>query len=215
MFAKFFFRSVAMLVVVALLATASNAAEAVIITIDFEDLAVPVGGQINPPEGVAVVSQGFNFAPGPANLATGLGDIHIHHDSNGRGPKNGTNVGGTHSDVVVTNAGGSAFSLFSFDYAGWSQPELNIVVTGTFQGGGTIATTFIPDGVNDGTGPLADFENFSLGTDWVNLQGVTFEDGDSFVLDNITVGTIPEPSTVVLLLTAAIGFLGIVWRRRK
>ncbi len=34
-------------------------------------------------------------------------------------------------------------------------------------------------------------------------------------LDNVSVVAVPEPSTIILLLTGALGFLGIAWRRRK
>jgi len=186
-------------------------AQAVII--DFEDLAVPIGGQINPPAGVGVVSQGFNYAPGP--LGGPLNDIHIHHNLNGLGPKNGTNVGGTHDDVVVTHIGNIAFSLASFDYAGFNLPELLVSVVGTFQGGGNIFAAFAPDNVNDGPGPLVDFETFNLGAGWINLTSVSFQDGQNFVLDNIVVTPVPEPSTYLLFSLGILCIIGMGYRQRK
>ncbi len=54
-----------------------------------------------------------------------------------------------------------------------------------------------------------------------NVDGELVQLGDAMayggtgIIVGTTVGIIPEPSTIILLLTGALGFLGIAWRRRK
>ena len=45
--------------------------------------------------------------------------------------------------------------------------------------------------------------------------GVDNHIADSLIFDNLSVSSIPEPSTVVLLLTAGVGLLAYAWRKRK
>ena len=45
--------------------------------------------------------------------------------------------------------------------------------------------------------------------------GVDNHIADSLIFDNLSVSSIPEPSTVVLLLTAGVGLLAYAWRKRR
>jgi len=75
---------------------------------------------------------------------------------------------------------------------------------------GTVDLT--TDGVNDGTGPLADFQTFTFDDRFRNLYRVELSTG-GFSLDNVVVGGIPEPSAGGLVLLGALCGLG--WRRLR
>lgn len=198
-----------------------GAGPALAIGVDFEDLAIPVNGQINPAAGVGIVSQGFNFTPGPNN-ASGLNDLHIYHPGSSIGPNNGTQVGASHDDVVLTSVSGAAFSLSSFDFAGFPNGnEIAFTVTGSLAGGGNIVANFTPDGIVDGVGGRPDFETFALGAGWNNLTSVTWSHTGAgttqglFGLDNINTNPVPEPGTVALFALGVLGVAGVARRRRK
>src|SRR5438094_604102 len=114
--------SVVCLAVIALLSIGGGGVCAGTIKIDFEDLGVALGTQLNPAAGVGVTSRGFPYTPGPNN-ASGFNDLHIGSES--FFPSNGTTVGGSHDDVVLTagpTVAGGKFTLVSFDFAGWPDP---------------------------------------------------------------------------------------------
>lgn len=137
-------------------------------------------------------------------------------------PSNGTQYIGLDPSIIVMSRIDSApFRLSSFDAA---EGFLNggapiafaskLLIEGNVFGGGTMTFTIDFDGVNDGVGPLVDFQTFALPTTFTNLSSVTFsgltangEPGVAlFSLDNITV---PEPATIILLLSG----LGILFTR--
>jgi hypothetical protein len=187
------------------------------LVIDFEDLGVPPGGQLNPPSGVSVTSHGFTYTPGPNN-AGGFNDLHI--GSANIFPYNGTTVGVTHDDVILRHATGAPFSLQAFDFAGWPVgSEIPFSVVGALAGGGAIVANFTPDGIVNGPGGAVDFQTFTLGVGWSNLDRVTWNHSGAgtttglFGLDNIVVNGIPEPGTFALL--AATLLLGCGFHRRS
>ena len=132
--------------------------------------------------------------------------------------------------VTMTSASGGTFTLLSFDgaelflddaaaSAGNFANAERIRVVGNFAGGGSIQADFILDGLKDGAGGLNDFEAFSFDANWTGLTSVVWSgivEGNlaSMAFDNINVvaGSVPEPSTLLLLGTAAL--LGFATRRR-
>ena len=163
--------------------------------VDFEDLGIAVGTQISPPSGVGVTSQGFDYTPGPSN--PGINDLHVTNQES-FWSFNGTTVGGTHDDVVLTKSGGGTFSLSSFDFAGFpSGNEVPFTVTGLRGDATTIVQGFAPDGLVDGPGGVVDFETFVVTGDWSNLVSVTWDHTGAgtlqglFAVDNIAVDQDP------------------------
>jgi hypothetical protein len=117
---------------------------------------------------------------------------------------------------VFTN--GTLFDLNSVDLAEYSTVAVALygVQTVHFVGyhtdGSTIETDLTPDGIIDGTGPLADFQTFTF-TGWNNLTRVDIPTY-GWSLDNLVVTPAPEPETIWLGVLGA-GLLLFVCKRRK
>lgn len=127
---------------------------------------------------------------------------------------------------TISRVGGSAFNLDSFEGAesftthGAGQIDL----LGTLWGGGTVSASFTLDQINDGTGPLTDFQAFVLPSTFQNLTSVRFtgttnplKNSDWFSVENIVVNetaAVPEPTSMLLLGTGLLA-VGIGrWRRQ-
>jgi hypothetical protein len=117
---------------------------------------------------------------------------------------------------LATISSSTPFNLDSGYFTGAYNDGLNVTVQGYF---GSTPTGSVSFTVNT-TGPT--FETLNLygitsvtfsssgGTD----AGSPFGDGTQFVLDNLSVNTIPEPSTYALFSIGAIGMM-MVMRRKK
>ena len=120
---------------------------------------------------------------------------------------------------------GTPFILLSFDAAEYvtNYPgPVSLLVVGYKGMGVTVTNVFTTDGVNDGTGPLNDFETLHLGPEFVGLYHVdVFSQNGSpltqgFSVDNVLISGVPEPSAGALaLLGAACAFGRSRIRRRR
>ncbi|NVN90938.1 MAG: hypothetical protein HXX11_10080 [Desulfuromonadales bacterium] len=138
------------------------------------------------------------------------------------GPGNGTHYLMTQNGDVpisVSSVSGHPFNLYSFQYA---EQQINnyyapyVTVTGHLLGGNTVRATFLLDGINDGSGPLADFQTGILPDSFHNLISVDFVAPNylRYSLDNISVDATPTPIPAAVWLFAS-GLMGMIGLRRK
>jgi len=177
--------------------------------VDFEDLGVASGGQLNPGDNVVVTSGGYDFVNGPTS---NIPDMHF--PNNGFAGLGSTTELVTHGDLLMTQNGGGTFSLNSFDFGSWLVEPSSFTVNGLLSGGGLVSQIFSLDGDN------TTFETFLLNASFTNLVSanwlMTGGNQQTFNIDNINVGSsinaVPLPAAVWLFGPALLGFLGL---RRK
>lgn len=101
---------------------------------------------------------------------------------------------------------GTLFNLLSFDAAEFATNNpgpVSLTVVG-YQGMDIAVTNyFTTDGINDGTGPMQDFQTFLLTSQFVDLYRVEIL-SDRFSIDNVIISGVPEPSTLGLVLLATL-----------
>jgi PEP-CTERM motif len=216
-------------VALALLFCGAEQARATSITIvDFEDLAQPLavtpGTERVLMPAMGVDTRGFHYTPNPLN-GHSFNDLHI---SNAKTDSsyNGSIVGITHNEGILTEKYGGSFSLQKFDFAGFlDDKEISFEVIGDRADTTTIMQTFYPDRLVDGIGGDPDFETFVLDSKWTNLVSVKWKHtgygtirSGLFALDNIVVNkysVVPEPSSITLLGLGILCLLGRGWVARK
>jgi len=107
----------------------------------------------------------------------------------------------------------ATFSLISFDVAEYDTTlpgSVALHVVGYRNDMTIVSTDFTTDGVNDGTGPLQDFQTFYLDSSFVNLGRVDIL-SSRFAIDNVVISGVPEPSAGALTL---LGVTCMLWFRR-
>jgi hypothetical protein len=190
------------------------------VTVDFEDLGVPAGGQIF--DLASYASRGFVFTSGPdAFQVPGFPD-HLHIGSRVSWGYNGTTILLPHGHVLMTVAGGGLFSLQSVHLTGF-QTDLEdpIHVIGVYSDDSTVTSILTLDGHADGPGGDVDFQAFVLPASFADLKRVEFKLNGTGVgnaeglmgIDNIDATPVPEPSTLGLLAMAIPGLLRCRHRR--
>ena len=127
----------------------------------------------------------------------GVSDMFVCFDKNRGGiiqvMKNGTNPGG-----------GSSYAIENCSIAeGGSRLELEMQFD-DFTAGSTVDVNILWDGTVVGT------DSFTWDNDNSNYIGFSARQGDGFVVDDLIIATVPEPTTIGLL-----GLGGLVLRRRK
>lgn len=125
-------------------------------------------------------------------------------------PDNGTpyiQAGSPYDTLVCQFSDGRLFNVISLDVAEYStmfQQPITVQLVGYWPSGASASRLYTTDGVIDGTGPLADFQTFYSQTFFgVNRLEIT---GDTFSLDNLTVGVVPEPASGALILAGGLVF---------
>ena len=205
-------------------ACAGNAVQAATTTLDMNSLGWNIAaGQMT--QGFEVRSSGgFAFVGNSGNCSPQC----AHNGSN--------YVWSGGATIGVRNATGATFDLASFDGAETHMglPSMwagAIQVVGRYADGGSVSTQFVLDGVNDGRGPLDDFQTFRLPSTFSGLTAVSFSvAGGSygqFALDNIVLdgslrslsstlpaGALPEPASLLLTCAALLLSVG-AWRLRR
>jgi len=176
--------------------------------IDFEDLGVAVGTQLNPALNVSQNTGGFTMSSPGA-------DLHFHNQD-GFGDNGTTNMG-AHGLVTATPVGGGTFSLTSFDFDYFIADLGSITITGDKSVGIDVVQVFVTDGFAAPLGGVASYETFLL-AGFTDLIGVTFASGaanvietNGFFIDNIVFST-PEPATIGLL-GFGLALVGVLRRR--
>lgn len=138
-----------------------------------------------------VAVQNFVVTTGSV-LTSYFSSVYIQNAYNSGYPENGGNYLrclSSDKSVIVRHRDRIPFTVESIDLSEYSnvypQPKL-ITITGTKAGGGTVTKQVVTDGVFDGTGPLADFQTFSLGTEFANITELQAS-SPPFMADNIVV----------------------------
>ena len=124
-------------------------------------------------------------------------------------PDNGTGYlqAGLGDSLMFSFLNGSSFSLNSVDLAEFStlyNYPATIQFIGYRSDGSIVTANLTTDGIIDGTGPLADFETFSFGPEFNNLQRVEIP-SYGWCFDNLVV-SVPEPSVSSLMLLGGLLF---------
>ena len=114
---------------------------------------------------------------------------------------------------TLTKSGGTAFSLYSFDFAsgypGNDEAASSLTVTGHRADGATVSEVLTP--------ATQSFETLTLARGFNDLTSVTFDAhgaGNRAAYDNISVSVVPEPS-MALLMVAGLGGLLVARRKRQ
>jgi len=116
--------------------------------------------------------------------------------------------------LTITNLSGAPFALHFVDLAEYSTAfaaPRAIPFIGYKSDGSIVTTTFITDGIIDGSGPLADFETFMFSADFTDLNRVVV-DTYLYSMDNLGVSVVPESSSIAMI--GLVSGIGLFVRRK-
>jgi len=153
--------------------------------IDFEDLGIALGNQINSAPLVGIESGGFLFKP---TLNSSIQDVHAGNNV-AVWSSNGTTILAGHLEIRMSRADGEPFSLERFDFSGW---PINAEGPLTLLASNGAVANYVLDGRADGPGGFADFETFVLSPGFTDVTSVLFlydepSFASPFALDNVCV----------------------------
>jgi hypothetical protein len=127
--------------------------------------------------------------------------------------------------ITLTQTDGAPFSLVSIDLArifAFDPADPTVMFTGSFVGGGTTSETVT---VSTAAGFPGSFETFNSSNGLAGLANLTSLSWDQPVFisgqgglnqfTNITLSTVPEPSSLVVGAVASLLGLGFVWCRHR
>jgi len=196
-----------------ILLLASHGAQAVVLTLDFEEQAEGACASI----GTSFVSQGVQFDKTGNTSGFFACNAGVISNSTSRAIVDANGQ----SQFDMTLASGDPFAFLSFDAGSRLEtPPLRatgIRLTGFINGGGTVATDVVFNG--------DDFENFNL-TGFLNLTSVSWLALNSsssvldpqFLFDNVVIdnmpSAIPIPAAIWLFGTGLLGLIGFSKRRK-
>ncbi|MFT4937392.1 MAG: hypothetical protein ACI88A_000406 [Paraglaciecola sp.] len=168
----------------------------------------------------SISSQGFDIASTGASLTTGA-----LATTSFCGPSCPDNGGlyllGHGAGFTISAINGGTFSLLDFDAAeahhGTSIHAPTIQVTGVLSDNTVVQGLFNVDNINDGDGPLIDFQNFITGALFTDVVSLNFEgiggNSNFFSLDNInfaavtSAAVVSAPGSALLMFLALAGLL--------
>lgn len=105
------------------------------------------------------------------------------------------------TNLTIRHAESISFTILAIDLAESSKNAAvptTIQFTGYKIGGGTVTQSFVTDGINDGTGPLQDFQTFNFNANFNGLSKVVITTNNQMV-DNIVVKLDAEETPVPVL----------------
>lgn len=189
------------------------------ITINFGGLSAAGAGAVVAGDGNSYTQNGFTFTnTGAPHLLQAWGTLNANHPVGGD-PATSLLAYFDTTQIAISAADESPFSIFGIDLAGWgfNQPALasfGVTFTGNIVGGGIVTQTFTVQ--NFAGSPHLQSFTFS---GFTNLSSVSVEqgyffDGDAFQFNNVIVdAAAPEPSTLALLFGGSL--LAAATRFRK
>jgi hypothetical protein len=126
-------------------------------------------------------------------VITGNGGVTVGSAISSLYPNNGSNYVTCQADpptkLTIRHTESIPFTILAIDLAELSKNAAvptTIQFTGYKVSGGTVTQSFVTDGINDGTGPLADFQTFTFNPNFTGLSKVEIITNKQMV-DNIVV----------------------------
>ncbi|MEM9387852.1 MAG: hypothetical protein AAGA68_22555 [Pseudomonadota bacterium] len=195
------------LIAAAVLLPLSGSLHAASVQITFDPPTLPGGSRVES----TFTQSGMTFTGRFASTDSGVGSF----------PDNGSGYlqVAVFGSLSFAMSDSSLFNVLSVDLAEYStvfESPTTISFTGFKPDGSTVTTSFLTDGIIDGSGPLVDFETFAFGSDFRGLTSVQ-ANNVTFSMDNLLVAPIPLPAAFWLFATALVsvgaGRVGTVQRR--